>query len=81
MLDIFSISVSYDIPGMRSPNDPYIINNSSLQRINSYGSSGQQGFQKTGSYQGHMQGTTPTRLFSQGSTNPLLGTYNTFGQK
>lgn len=75
---------SYDIPGsMRSPqNGSYTINNSSLHRVYSYGSGGHSAFTRSpGSYPGYIQGTTPTRLFSEGSANPLLGTNNSVGQK
>lgn len=77
--------LSYDIPGMESPNatnGAFTINNSSLQRINSYGSTGQPGFQKTpGSYQSHLQGSNQAQLLSQENRSPLLGTRNSFVSK
>ena len=79
-----SQNLNYDIPGgMRSPQSgSYTINNSSLHRVHSYGSTGNHAFSRSsGSFPGHIHGTTPTRLFSEGSTNPLLGPNNSYGQK
>ncbi|XP_028409689.1 integral membrane protein GPR137B-like [Dendronephthya gigantea] len=79
-----SQNLGYDIPaGMRSPHGAgsHTINNSSLHRVHSYGSTGHPGFiRSSSSVPGHIPGTTPTRLFSEGSKNPLLGTNNGSGQ-
>ena len=78
----FSDVCSYDIPGgMRSPQiGSYTINNSSRHGVHPYGATGHPAFTRSsGSYPGYIQGTTPTRLFSEGSSKPLLGTNNSVG--
>jgi hypothetical protein len=67
---------------MRSPQSgSYTINNSSLHRVHSYGSTGHPAFTRSsGSFPGRIPGTTPTRVFPE-ANNPLLGTNNSVGQK
>lgn len=75
ILSIFS----YDIPDNgRSNQGPYTINNSSLHRIQSYGSTGQSSFTRSPySYPSPIKGITPTRLLSDGNDS-LLATNGRF---
>ncbi|XP_046847888.1 G protein-coupled receptor 137Ba-like [Xenia sp. Carnegie-2017] len=75
-------NLAYDIPDNgRSNQGPYTINNSSLHRIHSYGSTGQSSSTRSPySYPSPIKGITPTRLLSDGNDS-LLATNGRFDKK